>query len=56
MVTEKTKYMVVSHHQNAGHNCSLLIANTSSENVSKFKYLGTTVTNQNFIHKEMKSR
>jgi hypothetical protein len=44
--TEKTKYMVVSRYQNVGQTHSLLIANTSFENVVKFKYLGTTVMNQ----------
>jgi hypothetical protein len=29
--TEKTKYMVVSHHQNAGQNHNLLIATTFFE-------------------------
>jgi peptide methionine sulfoxide reductase MsrB len=43
--TEKTEYMVMSHHQNAGKYHSLLIANKSFEDLTKFRFLGITVTN-----------
>jgi hypothetical protein len=46
---EKTKYMLVSRDQNAGQSREIKIGNRSFENVSQFKYLGTTVTNQNLI-------
>jgi hypothetical protein len=53
---EKTKYMLLSHHQNVGQNRDIKIANRSFENVSQFKYLGTTVTNQNLIQEEIMRR
>jgi predicted GTPase len=53
---EKTKYMLLSHHQNACQNRDIEIANRSFENVSQFRYLGTTVTNQNLIQEEIKRR
>jgi hypothetical protein len=53
---EKTKYMILSGHTNSGQHQNIRIANESSENVAKFKYLGTTLTNQNDIHDEIKSR
>jgi ribosomal protein S2 len=54
--TEKTKYMLLSRHHNAGQNHVMKIANRCFENVAQFKYLGTTVTNQNFIQEEIKRR
>jgi hypothetical protein len=46
---EKTKYMLLSRQQNAGQNRDIEIANRSFENVSQFKCLERTVTNQNLI-------
>jgi hypothetical protein len=46
--------MLLSHHQNIGQNQDIKIANRSFENVSQFKYLGTTVTNHNLIKEEIK--
>jgi hypothetical protein len=46
----------MSRHPNSGHNQNIRIANESFENVAKFKYLGTTLTNQNDVHDEIKSR
>jgi hypothetical protein len=42
--------------QKAGQNHDIKIANTFFENVAQFKYLGTTVTNQNLIQEEIKRR
>jgi hypothetical protein len=53
---EKTKYMLLSVHQNADPNQDIKIANRSFENVSQFIYLGTAVTNQNLIQGEIKSK
>jgi hypothetical protein len=51
---EKTKYMIMSRYSNSGQNQNIRIANESFENVAKFKYLGTTLTNKNDIHDEIK--
>jgi hypothetical protein len=51
---EKTKYMLLPRHQNAGQNHDIRIASRSLENLTQFKYLGTTVTNQNSIQEEIK--
>jgi hypothetical protein len=51
--TEKSKYMLLSRHQNAGQNHDIKIVN---ENVTQFRYLGTTITNQNRVQDEIKRR
>jgi hypothetical protein len=48
--------MLLSHHQNAGQVQDIKVANGSFENVSQFKYLGMTITNQNLIQQEIKRR
>jgi hypothetical protein len=53
---EKTKYMLLSRHQNVGQNRDIKITNRLFENVSEFKYLGMTVANQNLIQEEIKRR
>jgi hypothetical protein len=53
---EKTKYMLVSRCKKAGQNHSIKIAIRSFESVAKFKYLGTTPTDQNCMQEEIKSR
>jgi hypothetical protein len=51
---EKTKYMLLSRHQNRSRNRDREIVNTSFENVPQFKYFRTSVTNQNVIQKEIR--
>jgi hypothetical protein len=46
----------MSRDQNAGQNHSVRTDNITFERVEEFKYLGTTLTNQNSIREEIKSR
>jgi hypothetical protein len=48
--------MLLSRHQNVGRNRGIKIANRSFGNVSQFRYLGKSVTNQNLIQEEIKRR
>ena len=52
---DKTKYMIMSRDQNAGRGHSMKSDNSPIERVEEFKYLGTTLTNQNSIQEEIKS-
>jgi hypothetical protein len=53
---EKTKYILMSSSQNIGQKHSIKISNRSFEDVTKFKYLATTLTVQNCMHEEISSR
>jgi hypothetical protein len=53
---EKTKYMLMSRSQRIGQKHSIKTANRSFEDVAKFKYLGTALTNKSCLHEEIKSR
>ena len=53
---DKTKYMVMSRDQNTGRSHNMKVDNSSIERVEEFKYLETTLTNQNSIQEEIKSR
>jgi hypothetical protein len=45
--SEKTKYMFTSRHPTTGQSNYIRVANKSFEKVAKFKYLGSTLTDQN---------
>jgi hypothetical protein len=42
--TEKTKYMLLSRHRNAGKIHDMEIAHRCFENAAQFRYLGKTIT------------
>jgi hypothetical protein len=46
--------LLLSRHLNAGQNHDLQIGDRCFENVAQFRYLGTTVTDQNLIQEEIK--
>ena len=53
---DKTKYMVMSRDQNIGRSHSVKNDNSFFERVEEFKYLETSLTNQNSIQEEIKRR
>jgi len=54
VIADKSQYMVTSGDQNAGRSHSVKI-DISFERVEEFKYLGTTLTNQNCSQEELKA-
>jgi len=52
----KTKCMMIFRDQNARQSHNIEIYNCYLERAEEFKYLGTTLTNQNSIQEESKSR
>ena len=53
---DKTKCVFMSRDQNAGRSHNVKTDSKSFERMEKFKYFGTTVTNQNSIQEEIKGR
>jgi hypothetical protein len=53
---DKTKYMVMSRDHNAGRSHNIKLHHNFFERMGDLKYLGTTLTNQNPIQEEIKSR
>jgi hypothetical protein len=53
---DKMKYMVMSQDQNAGQSHNIGIDNSSFERVEEFKYLESTILDQNSIQLEIRSR
>jgi hypothetical protein len=53
---KKSKYMLLSRHQNAGQIHDIKTANGAFEDMVQFKYLETIVTYQNLIYEKIKRR
>jgi flagellar basal body rod protein FlgG len=53
---DQTEYMAMSREQNEERSHSIKINIGSFKLVEEFKYVGTTLTNQNSIQEEIKSR
>jgi hypothetical protein len=53
--TDKAKYMFMSRLQSRGQHHNIKITHKSFENVTKFKYLGMTLTYQNYTIEEIRT-
>jgi hypothetical protein len=53
---ENIMYMLMSRSQKIRQKESIKMANMFFEDVAKYKYLETTLTDQNYMHEEIKSR
>jgi len=56
VTADKSIYMIMSRDQNAGRIHSVRTDKNTFDRVEEFKYLGTTLTNENSIAEEIKSR
>ena len=56
VIDDKTKYMVMARDQNTRRSSYMKTDNRSFERVEQFKYLGTTLSDQNSIQEKIKSR
>jgi hypothetical protein len=54
--SEKTKYMLMLHDMKVGKKHSIKLVNRSLADVAKFKYLGTTLTDKNYMNEKIKSK
>ena len=55
VVSDKTKYMIMSQDQNAGRSHSMKTDNSSIERVEQFKYLGPTLTNKILFRRKLRA-
>jgi hypothetical protein len=53
--TDKTKYMFMSRDRNAGRGHNVKINDSSIERAEEFKYLETTLTDQNSIQEKLRA-
>jgi hypothetical protein len=53
---DKTKYMIMSRNQDAGRSHNIKTDISFFESVEQLKYMGTALTQQNYIHEKIKSR